>query len=112
MFRLTGPILASLCLLISVHVESAETANWKVANIREGRMLNVRNGPSQEFTVVGALAYDATNIRNYGCFPQYTIAEWRRFTQTERSIASKLVWCRVAYDNIEGWVNFRYLVEY
>jgi len=112
MLRIVTRTLCCMCLFLVADLQAADVEYWKVVNIREGRVLNVRTGPSQEFSVVGSLAFDAVKIKNNGCFPDFTPDEWQRLTQYEKSLASNLIWCRVAYDGFEGWASFRYLMEY
>lgn len=112
MFRFISIALGFLWIFNTAFAQDSGTDFWKVANISEGRALNVRSGPSVDFTVLGALPYNTVKIKNNGCFPDFTSEEWQRFTSLERSLATDLIWCRVSHEGIEGWASFRYLEPY
>jgi hypothetical protein len=63
----------------------------RVRNVESGDVLNVRNGPSAEDTIVGALQPDEKGVRLAGgCQSQ---------------------WCPISHRGVAGWVNAAYLAR-
>ncbi len=64
---------------------------FKVAGVEEDDVLNIRNGPSAEHPMVGAIPADGQGVRIAGS------------CQSE--------WCPIIYRGVSGWVNRLFLVE-
>lgn len=63
--------------------------SWKVTNVAQWDVLNMRAGPGAKFRIVGTIPPEsACIIRHNKC---------------------RRNWCRVSYADYTGWVNIRYL---
>jgi len=106
-------LAATLLLLVSCHsyADADGPDFWRVENIPLGSFLNLRNGPSTKFAVIGKIPYNATGLANLGCFPEFSVREWNKFSKQETKLALELRWCRVSFGNLEGWSYAKYLME-
>lgn len=102
-----------LLCLNSVCIADADGPDtWRVYGIKDYSALNIRRGPSEEFSVTGSLPYDAKGLENLGCFPQFNAAEWSNLSKRERVLAINMRWCKIRFKGRTGWVYGRYLVEH
>jgi len=107
------PILVSAFLLHAnvAWLYEEEPDFWRVTRIVDGSHLNMRKGPSTQFGVIGKIPHNATGLRNHGCIPNFSISDWSWFTKEESKHAYSMRWCKIRYNNADGWVHFRYLTE-
>lgn len=84
---------------------------WAVQGVSVNDVLNLRKGPSVQFSVVGRIPAGYSHLENLGCSPVFTANEWRSFEEKERDVAVSLRWCRVRFQDRIGWVKGTYLQE-
>lgn len=84
---------------------------WAVTGISNGSHLNIRLGPSIQFSIIGKIPSDYRHLNNIACHPEFTITEWDQFNAHERRTAMDMRWCKVKYKNIIGWVRAKFLTE-
>lgn len=70
---------------------SEPSRTFRVVNVRDDDVLNVRRGPSTDFDVVGELQPDSRGVVMTG--------------------TCRAVWCPVQHDSVTGWVNRLYLSQ-
>lgn len=105
-------IILLLLLPLSVLAEADGPDAWKITGISQDSYLNLRKGPSLQFETIGLIPFGTTNLKNLGCFPEFTFKEWDRFNERERQLAINMRWCRIDYKDVSGWVFGKYLEEY
>jgi uncharacterized protein YraI len=69
--------------------------DYRIVKVRSDDTLSVRSGPGVRYLKVGAIPFDGTGIQ---------------ITGAQRKIG-KSRWLPIKYQEIEGWVNRRYLAE-
>jgi heat shock protein HslJ len=84
---------------------------YRVVDVTDGNVLNVRASPNTSGAVIGAIPYDADGVVNFGCIGGLTLTEYEAATAAERAAARKTRWCRVGYDRTIGWVAGWFLAE-
>lgn len=106
------------CLSLAIQFFSAQAMSeadgpdyWAVNGIATNSHLNLRAGPSIEFSIVSRIPGDFKSLVNLACYPNFTFSEWERFSDTERTLAMEVRWCKVRYKDVTGWVYARYLTE-
>lgn len=78
LFASTAPSFACACC-----------GTWKVVNVAQNDVLNIRSGPAAYFSKVGAIpSGSACVIKTSKC---------------------KRNWCKISYAGSKGWVSNRYL---
>jgi len=88
-------LLLPIALLFGLMIASAPSqacaccGTWKVINVANGDVLNIRSGPGADNTIVGTIPSGSACVL--------------------KSAQCEGKWCRVAYDKTIGWVNTRYL---
>lgn len=73
--------------------------------------LTMRVRPDLESPVLKHIPEDAEPLRNLGCTGVPSFAEWLDMSDSERRAAAEARWCRVRYQDVEGWVPGRALIE-
>ena len=99
-----------------VNVYAAATADggpdyYAVTGVAADSVLNIREEASAGSRKIGEIPHDARGLQNLGCTGVPSFAEWLKMSEAERRRAGRSRWCRVRYQNIEGWVAGRYLME-
>ena len=84
---------------------------WRVHGIESGEELNMRRGPSVQFSIAAKLPHDTGQLLNLGCYPEMSQLEWESLSKKERKLAIGMKWCRVMHQGQTGWVYARYLKE-
>lgn len=85
---------------------------WAITGVNNGGYLNIRLGPSVQFSIIGKIPSDYKHLNNIACYPEFTINEWDQFNAHERKTALDMRWCKVKYKNIVGWVCAKFLTEW
>jgi uncharacterized protein len=52
-----------------------------------------------------------TGLRNLGCQDSPSFSEFNQLSEQQRLTFSEKIWCKIAYHEIEGWVQSKYLAE-
>lgn len=84
---------------------------YAVTGVAADRVLNMREEASARSRKIGEIPHDGRGLQNLGCIGGPSFSEWLKMSEAERRRAGRNRWCRVRYQNIEGWVAGRYLVE-
>ena len=86
------PLFCLLLLSAAAAVQHASAvdgaATYRVVNVERGDVLNMRAGPSSDYSVIGSIPPTETGIRLVGPCRD---------------------WCQVEYGGVSGWVNRNYL---
>ena len=78
---------------------------YQVIKLPEGYFLNVRSAPNLNGTILGSLPHDAKYLQNLGCVGGATYDEYMR------GVPGKPRWCKIKYEDLEGWSSGKYLGE-
>ena len=84
---------------------------YAVTGVAADDVLNIRAAPSARSEKLGEIPHDARGLENLGCQGLPSFAEWQAMTGQQRQESRKDYWCRVKYEELEGWVAGRYLRE-
>ncbi len=84
---------------------------WVVSGVNKGSVLNIRAEPSARANKIGTIEYNGRGLANLGCNGEPAFTDWEKMTDSQRERSKKKIWCRIRYQNIEGWVLGIYLRE-
>jgi heat shock protein HslJ len=102
-------------LLIGCVVALAEADGpdfYRVVDVADDDLLNIRAGPAADHNIVGTIPPGADGVANLvKCAGGLSPAEWEKATAEERAASRNRRWCRIGYDRIVGWSAARYLGE-
>ena len=85
--------------------------HYRVVDVRENNVLNMRASPDINGALIGTIPHDADGIANFGCTGGLTLREHESATAAERAAARKTRWCKVGYDRTIAWVAGWFLAE-
>ena len=98
--------------LVSCALAEADGPDYyAVTGVAADDVLNIRAAPSARSEKLGEIPHDASGLKNLGCRGLPSFAEWQAMTEQQRQQSRKDYWCRVKYQELEGWVAGRYLRE-
>jgi hypothetical protein len=101
-------IVAGIVLTTTASAEEQAT-RFMVTGVAPSDVLHVRDVPSADSRSIGTIPPTAHGLPNLGCLrKQPNLDDWMRMTAAQRADA-KLLWCRVEYKGIVGWVAGRFL---
>jgi hypothetical protein len=84
---------------------------WAVTGVSSGDVLNIRDVPSADSRSLGGIPPDAHGVKNLGCRRnELSLDRWMKANESQRQEA-KMIWCRVQFHGLEGWVAGRFLKE-
>jgi hypothetical protein len=82
---------------------------WSVTGVSSDDVLNIRDVPSADSRSLGGIPPHAHGVRNLGCRRnQLSLERWMNMSQSDRQDA-QMLWCRVEYRGLQGWVAGRFL---
>ena len=82
---------------------------WAVTGVRSNDVLHLRDMPAAESKSLAGIPAGAHGLKNLGCRSNVpSLEEWMRMSKAERD-RGPTQWCRVEYQNKQGWVAGRYL---
>ncbi len=104
-----GFLLGAFCDAVKAEADGPDY--WAVQAVPLHDHLNLRTGPSVEFSILARIPSGFLHLENLGCSPEFTLSDWERFSEHEREVALSLRWCRVRFQDQVGWVKGSYLEE-
>jgi hypothetical protein len=109
-------LLVIVCLVAQSGPARAEADGpdyYRVVNVAENDMLNIRSQPTAKARKIGEIAPGADCVRNLGCQGGLTLHEFTTLSEAQKAqrLRENPRWCKVEYRGVTGWVAGRYLAE-
>jgi len=109
-------LLVIVCLLAQPGQALAEADGpdyYRVVNVAENDVLNIRAQPTAKAPKIGEIPAGADCVRNLGCRGGLTLHEFSTLSEAQKAerLRQNPRWCQVEYRGISGWVAGRYLAE-
>lgn len=95
----------------SSHAEADGPDYFAVHRVAVGDVLHIRAEALASSAKIGEIPHDGRGVQNLGCQGGPTFAESQQMSATEREQAGRKRWCRIRYQEAEGWVAGWFLRE-
>ena len=105
---------AVMCLVLPQAAGEADGPDWwTVTDVADDDVLNIREAPDPHAKKTGEIPPNGTCIKNLGCVGGLTFEEFTSLSEEEkqRILRERPRWCKIEYQEVEGWVAGRYLTE-
>ena len=113
MSRILAAGMLAICLAVPslAKAEADGPDSWAVTGVASNDVLNIRAQPRASARIVGVIPPEGRGLANLGCTGIPDFARWEKMSERARRAAGANRWCRIRYQNTEGWVRGKFLAE-